>query len=120
MYMAKFDLTSVVIGSIAGGFFSLFSTYANLSGFGILLSNVVAGFVAVYVSEAKEDYIITGGVPGILSSFIMVIIAFLLPFTPLGFSNLDVFGFVSVAISISGGGFILGMIGGYISKKLSG
>ena len=118
--MAKFDLSSVIMGSMAGGFFSLFSTYVNLSGFGILLSNVVAGFVAVSVSKTKEDYIITGGVPGILSSFIMVIIAFLLPFTPLGFSNLDVFGFVSVAISISGGGFILGMIGGAISKKVSG
>ncbi len=117
--MTRFDLSSVIIGSIAGGFFSLISTYANLSGFGILLSNVVAGFVAVYVSKAKEDYIITGGVPGILSSFIMVIIAFLLPFTPLGFSNLDVFGFVSIAVSISGGGFILGMIGGAISKKVS-
>jgi hypothetical protein len=118
--MTKFDLSSVIIGSIAGGFFSLFSTYANLSGFGILLSNVVAGFTAVSVSETKEDYIITGGVPGILSSFIMIIFAFLLPFTPLGFSNLTVFGFVSVAISISGGGFILGMIGGAISKKISG
>ena len=118
--MTKFDLSSVIMGSIAGGFFSLFSTYANLSGFGILLSNVVAGFTAVSVSETKEDYIITGGVPGILSSFIMIIFAFLLPFTPLGFSNLTVFGFVSVAISISGGGFILGMIGGYISKKMSG
>jgi len=118
--MAKFDFTSVIIGSIAGGLFSLFSTYANLSGFGILASNIVAGFVAVYVSEAKEDCIIIGGVSGILSSFIMLMISFLLPFTPLGISNLTVFGFVSVAISISGGGFILGMIGGLISKKLSG
>ncbi len=118
--MAKFDLSSVIMGSMAGGFFSLFSTYVNLSGFGILLSNVVAGFVAVSVSKTKEDYIITGGVPGILSSFIMIIMSFLLPFTPLGFSNLDVFGFVSVAISISGGGFILGMIGGAISKKVIG
>ena len=118
--MAKFDLSSVIIGSsIAGGFFSLFATYVNFSGFGILLSNVVAGFVAVSVSKTKEDYIITGGVPGILSSFIMIIISFLLPFTPLGFSHLDIFGFVSVAVSISGGGFILGMIGGYISKKLN-
>lgn len=118
--MTKFDLSSVVIGSIAGGFFSLFSTYANLSGFGILLSNVVAGFVAVSVSKSKEDYIITGGVPGILSSFILIIISFLLPFTPLGFNNLSIFGFLAVAVSISGGGFILGMIGGYISKKLNG
>ncbi|MGB9978044.1 hypothetical protein [Methanobacterium sp.] len=118
--MIKLDISSVIIGSVAGGLFSFLSAYVNLSGFGILLSNVVAGFVAVFVSEVKEDYIITGGVPGILSSFIMVIIAFLLPFTPLGFSNLDVFGFVSVAISISGGGFILGMIGGAISKKVSG
>lgn len=117
--MAKFDLSSVVIGSIAGGFFSLISTYTNFSGFGILLSNIVAGFVAVYVSGAKEDYIITGGVSGIFSSFIMLIIAFLLPFTPLGFSNMNIFGFISVAISISGGGFILGIIGGAISKKLS-
>ena len=118
--MTKFDLSSVIIGSIAGGFFSLISTYINLSGVGILLSNVVAGFAAVYVSEAKEEYILIGGVSGILSSFIMLIISFLLPFTPLGFSNLTVFGFVSVAISISGGGFILGMIGGAISKKISG
>ncbi len=118
--MTKFDLSSVIVGSIAGGFFSLFSTYVNLSGFGILLSNVVAGFVAVSVSKSKEDYIITGGVPGILSSFIMVIISFLLPFAPLGFSNLSIFGFLAVAVSISGGGFILGMIGGYISKKLEG
>ena len=118
--MTKFDLSSVLIGSFAGGFFSLISTYANLSGFGILLSNVVAGFAAAYVSEAKEEYILIGGVSGILSSFIMLIISFLLPFTPLGFSNLTIFGFVSVAISISGGGFILGMIGGAISKKLSG
>ena len=118
--MTKFDLSSVIMGSIAGGFFSLFSTYANLSGFGILLSNVVAGFTAVSVSKAKEEYILIGGVSGILSSVIMLIISFLLPFTPLGFSNLTVFGFVSVAISISGGGFILGMIGGYISKKMSG
>ena len=86
-------------------------------GFGILLSNVVAGFAAVSISKSKEDYIITGGVPGILSSFIMVIISFLLPFTPLGFSNLSIFEFLAVAVSISGGGFILGMIGGYISKK---
>ncbi|MEN6553414.1 MAG: hypothetical protein ABFC34_11100 [Methanobacterium sp.] len=49
----------------------------------------------------------------------MVIIAFLLPFTPLEFSNLDVFGFSAVAVSISGCGFILGMIGGYISRKLN-
>ena len=117
--MAKFDLSSVVIGSVAGGLFSIFSTYANLSGFGILLSNVIAGLVAVSVSKSKEDYIITGGVPGILSSFIIVIISFLLPFTPLGFSNLDIFEFLAVAVSISGGGFILGMIGGYISKKLN-
>lgn len=116
----KFDLSSVLIGSTAGGFFSLISTYVNISGFGILLSNVVAGFTAVYVSEAKEEYILIGGVSGILSSFIMLIILFLLPFTPLGFSNLTIFGFVSVAISISGGGFILGMIGGAISKKVSG
>jgi hypothetical protein len=117
--MTKFDLSSVIIGSIAGGFFSLISTYANLSGFGILASNIVAGFVSVYVSEAKEEYILIGGLSGLLSSFIMLMIAFLLPFTPLGFSNLTVFGFVSVAISISGGGFILGMIGGFFSKKLS-
>ncbi len=115
----KFDLSSVVIGSIAGGFFSLISTYINFSGFGILLSNVVAGFAAVYVSKAKEEYMLIGGVSGILSSVIMLIISFLLPFTPLGFSNLTVFGVVSVAISISGGGFILGMIGGAISKKVS-
>jgi len=38
--MAKFDLSSVIIGSVAGGFFSLFSTYVNLSGLRILLSNV--------------------------------------------------------------------------------
>ncbi len=118
--MTKFDLPSVIIGSIAGGFFSLISTYANLSGFGILLSNIIAGFIAVYVSKTKEDYIIISGVSGILSSFIMLIIAFLMPFSPLGFSNLNVFGFISVAISISGGGFILGMIGGVISKKVNG
>lgn len=118
--MAKFDLSSVIIGSIAGGFFSLFSTYASLSGFGIVISNVVAGFAAVFVSKSKEDYIITGGVSGIFSSFIMLIISFLLPFTPLGFSNLDIFEFLAVAVSISGGGFILGMIGGLISKKVSG
>ena len=118
--MTRFDFSSVVIGSIAGGFFSLISTYANFSGFGILTSNIVAGFVAVYVSESKEDYIIISGVSGILSSFIMLIIAFLLPFSPLGFSNLNVFGFISVAVSISGGGFILGMIGGLIAKKVSG
>lgn len=117
--MAKFDLSSVIMGSIAGSFFSLISTYANLSGFGILASNIVAGFITVYISEAKEDYIINGGASGIISSFLMLIIAFLLPFTPLGLSNLTIFGFVSVAISISGGGFILGIIGGYISKKLS-
>ena len=118
--MAKFDLSSVIIGSVAGGFFSLFSTYANLSGFGIIMSNVVAGFVAVFVSKSKEDYIITGGVSGIFSSFIMLIMSFSLPFTPLRFSNLDIFGFLAVAVSISGGGFILGMIGGLISKKVSG
>ncbi len=117
--MIKFDFSSVVIGSIVGGFFSLVSTYANLSGFGILLSNIVAGFITVYVSKDKEDYILIGGVSGIFSSFIMLIIAFLLPFSPLGFSNLNVFGFISIAISISGGGFILGMIGGAISKRLS-
>ena len=56
---------------------------------------------------------------GIFSSVIMLMISFLLPFTPLGVSNLTIFGFVSVAISISGGGFILGMIGGAISKNVS-
>jgi len=117
--MAKFDLSSVIIGSVAGGLFSLISTYANLSGFGILSSNIVAGFVAVFVSEAKEDYIIIGGISGIFSSVIMLMISFLLPFTPLGISNLTVFGFISVAISISGGGFILGMIGGLVSKRMN-
>ena len=118
--MTRFDLPSIIIGSIAGGLFSFISTYANLSGFGILLSNIVGGFVAVLVSKTKEDYILISGVSGILSSFIMLIIAFLLPFSPLGFSNLNVFGFISVAVSISGGGFILGMIGGLIAKKVSG
>jgi hypothetical protein len=117
--MARFDLSSVIIGSIAGGFFSLISTYVYLSGLGILASNIVAGFVAVYVSEAKEDFIITGGVSGILSSFIMLIISFILPDTPLGFTNLTVVEFISIAISISGGGFILGVLGGCASKKLS-
>lgn len=117
--MAKFDFQSVLIGSIAGGLFSILSTFAFLSGFGILISNVIAGFVAVYASENKKEFIITGGVSGIISSFIMLIIAFLLPETPLGFRNLTIFGFISIAISISGGGFILGAIGGYISKKIS-
>ena len=116
--MTRFDLSSVIIGSITGGFFSLISTYADLSGFGILASNIIAGFVAVYFSKAKEDYIITGGVSGIFSSIIMLMISFLLPFTPLGISNLTVLGFISVAISISGGGFILGIIGGAISKRM--
>ena len=114
--MTKFDLSSVIIGSIAGGCFSLFSTFAALSGFGILLSNVFAGFVAVYASENKEEYIITGGVSGIISSFLMLMFAFILAYTPIGFKNLTIFGFIAVAISISGGGLILGAIGGYISK----
>lgn len=117
--MAKFDLSSVIIGSTAGGFFSVISSFANHSGLGILLSNIVAGFVAVYVSEVKEEYIIIGGVSGILSSVIMLIFAFLLPDTAIGFRNLGIYGFISVAVSISGGGFILGIIGGYLSKKLA-
>ncbi|MGB9937173.1 MAG: hypothetical protein ACPK7O_05585 [Methanobacterium sp.] len=115
--MSKFDFSSVIIGSIAGGIFSVLASFIDISGFGILLSNVVAGFVAVYVSKQKEEYIILGGVSGILSSIIMLIITFLLPQTPLGISNLTISGFIAIAISISGGGFILGIIGGYIFKK---
>lgn len=117
--MARFDVFSVMIGSIAGGFFSLISTFANFSGFGIILSNVFAGLIAVYVSEQKDDYILIGGLSGIISSFIMLILAFILPDTPIGLKNLTIFGFIGVAISISGGGFLLGVTGGYISKKLS-
>ncbi|MGZ7047941.1 MAG: DUF5518 domain-containing protein [Methanobacterium sp.] len=117
--MTKFDLSSVITGSIAGGLFSLLSNYIALSGWGILASNVVAGFVSVYVSESKKDYIINGGVSGILSSVIMLLISFILPDTPLGFSNLTVFGIISVIISITGGGFILGVIGGYLSTKIA-
>jgi hypothetical protein len=117
--MTKFDLFPVLIGSFAGGLFSLLSTYLALSGFGILASNVVAGFVSVYVSESKKDYIITGGVSGILSSAIMLIISFLLPETPLGFNNLTIFEIISVIISITGGGFILGVLGGYLSSRFS-
>ena len=117
--MTKFDFPSTLIGSIAGGFFSIFASFLNLSGFGILLSNIIAGFIAIYVSEVKEEFILIGGVSGIISSFIMLIFAFLLSDTPIGFKNLTIFGFIAVAISISGGGFILGAIGGYISKKIN-
>ena len=79
---------------------------------------IVAGFVSVYFSEAKNDYIITGGVSGILSSALMLIISFLLPETPLGFNNLTAFEIISVIISVTGGGFLLGVLGGYISSKL--
>jgi hypothetical protein len=116
--MTKFDFSSTLIGSIAGGFFSIIASFLNLSCSGILLSNIIAGFVAVYISEQKEDYILIGGVSGIVSSFIMLLFSFLLADTPIGFKNLTIFGFIAVAISISGGGFILGAIGGYISKKL--
>jgi len=117
--MAKFDFSSTLIGSIAGGIFSVIATFLNLSGFGILLSNIIAGFIAVSVSEEKEEFILIGGVSGIVSSFIMLLFSFLLADTPIGFKNLSIFGFIAVAISISGGGFILGAIGGYISKKLN-
>jgi hypothetical protein len=117
--MTKFDFPSILIGSIAGGFFSIFASFLNLSGFGILLSNIIAGFIAIYVSEVKEEFILIGGVSGIISSFIMLIFAFLLSDTPIGFKNLTIFGFIAVAISISGGGFILGAIGGYISNKIN-
>jgi len=117
--MTKFDITSVIIGSLAGAFFSIFASFFNFSGFGILLSNIIAGFTGVYVSEQKEEYIIIGGVSGIISSLIMLIFAFILPDTPLGFQNLSIFGFISIPVSISGGGLILGVIGGYASKKLS-
>lgn len=60
--------------------------FLNLSGFGILLSNVITGSVAVYVSEAKEEYILIVGVSKIISSFIMLIFAFLLSDTPIGFT----------------------------------
>jgi hypothetical protein len=117
--MTRFDFSSTLLGSIAGGFFSIFASFLYLSGFGILLSNIIAGFIAVSVTEQKEEYILIGGASGIISSFIMLIFAFLLSDTPIGFKNLTVFGFIAVAISISGGGFILGAIGGYISKKLN-
>jgi hypothetical protein len=117
--MTKFDFYSTLIGSIAGGFFSIFASFLNLSGFGILLSNIIAGFIAIYVSEAKEEFILIGGVSGIISSFIMLLFAFLLADTAVGFKNLTIFGFIAVAISISGGGFILGAIGGYISQKIN-
>lgn len=116
--MAKFDLTSTIIGSFGGAFFSVIVSLLNLSGFGILTSNIIAGFIAVYVSEQKEDFILVGGVSGIASSFIMFLFAFLLPDTPINFSNLSFFGFISVTISISGGGFFLGAIGGFIAKKI--
>lgn len=117
--MVKFDLASIIIGSLGGAFFSVIVSLLNLSGFGILVSNIIAGFIAVYVCERKEDFILIGGVSGIVSSFIMLVFAFLLPDTPIGFINLSVFGYISIAISISGGGFFLGAIGGFIAKKLS-
>jgi hypothetical protein len=110
-------LAPIAAGSLAGALFSLFSTYADLSGFGILLSNVVAGFTSNYVAESKDEYLLVGGVSGTISSVLMVAIALLLPKSPLGFSNLSVFGFLSVAVSISGGGFLLGALGGFIVKK---
>jgi|GEM_PF-1792842 len=110
-------LAPIAAGSLAGALFSLFSTYAYLSGFGILFSNVVAGFTANYFAESKDDYLLVGGVSGIISSVLMVAIAMLLPESPLGFSNLSVFGFLSVAVSLGGGGFLLGVLGGFISKR---
>lgn len=115
--MSKKIFTPIALGSLAGAFFSLFSTYADLSGFGILLSNVVAGFTANYVAESKDDYLLVGGVSGMISSVLMVAIGLILPKSPLGFVNLSVFGFLSVAVSISGGGFLLGAFGGFIVKK---
>lgn len=44
--MVKFDLTSTIIGSLGGAFFSVIVSFLNLSGFGILLSNIIAGFIA--------------------------------------------------------------------------
>lgn len=110
-------LAPITLGSLTGALFSLFSTYADLSGIGILLSNVVAGFTANYVAESKDDYILVGGVSGTISSVLMVAIALFLPKSPWGFVNLSVFGFLSVAVSISGGGFLLGALGGFIVKR---
>ncbi|SCG85494.1 hypothetical protein [Methanobacterium congolense] len=104
------------MGSLTGALFSLFSTYADLSGIGILLSNVVAGFTANYVAESKDDYILVGGVSGTISSVLMVAIDLFLPKSPWGFVNLSVFGFLSVAVSISGGGFLLGALGIHSEK----
>ena len=47
----------------------------------------------------------------------MALNAFLLQFTPLKFSNLNILGFLAVAVSITGGRFILGMSGGGSFKK---
>lgn len=86
----------------------IFSIVAALSGFpgpGILTSNFIAGFTASYSDQEKKDYILNGGISGILSSVGMIVIGLLFNGTPVGFSNWNTLGLVSLGLSIVGAGF---------------
>lgn len=54
------------------------------------------------MTKLKEEYFLIGGISGIISSVAMMAGGFLFPKTPIGFSNLTVFGFLSLAISVGG------------------
>ncbi len=63
-----YDLSSIFIGTLAGIIFSIVAAFFGFSGPGILTSNFVAGFTAAYSDKEKKDYILNGGISGIMSS----------------------------------------------------
>lgn len=111
--MADYDLASILVGTIAGAIFSIVAALLGFPGPGILSSNFIAGFVASYVAREKTGYILKGGLSGIFSSVAVLIAGLLLSGTPVAFSSWDVFGLVSLGLSIGGAGFFIGIIGGY-------
>jgi hypothetical protein len=117
--MAEYNSTSIFIGTLAGIISSIVAAFFGFSGPGILTSNFVAGFTALIQTMKKNDYILNGGLSEIMSSVGMIFIGLLFNGTPVGFSNWNTLGLVSLGLSIGGAGFFIGIIGGYVAIHFS-